>query len=154
MPQRLGGALVVLLAIVAGAAVAPAQDDWRLPGLEGGALTAADLARGNNIVVLWASWSPHCADIVERSNRIAGKWGGRARVVMVDFQEEPAEVSTFLAGKGAQVDVYLDSNGAFAKRYALANLPGLLVVRDGEGVYSGRLPDDPDGLIEERLGQR
>jgi thiol-disulfide isomerase/thioredoxin len=147
-------ALVVLLAAAASLArPAAAQDEWRLPGLAGGALSSGDVASGNTIVVLFAGWSPRCQDVVERSNRLVGKWGGRARVVLVDFQEEPGEVSSFLAGKGPQAPVYLDGDGAFAKRYALANLPGLLLLRDGAVLYAGRLPDQPDGLIEDKLGR-
>jgi thiol-disulfide isomerase/thioredoxin len=147
------GALLLVAALAFGGPAA-AQDDWRLPGLSGGALTAGDVASGTTIVVLWAGWSPRCQDIVERSNRLVGKWGGRARVVLVDFQEEAGEVKAFLAGKDAQAPIYLDGDGAFAKRYALANLPGLLVLRDGAALYAGRLPDQPDSLIDDKLAQR
>lgn len=160
LPGRAGaaswvGALVGALLLVAAVIAAPglAQDEWRLPGLEGGALTSGDVAHGTTIVVLFAGWSPRCADVVERSNRIAAKWGGRARVALVDFQEEAGEVQGFLAGKGSQAPVYLDGDGAFAKRYALANLPGLLLLRDGAVLYAGRLPDQPDGLLDDKLGR-
>ena len=146
------GALLLAAAVVMSPAAA--QDDWRLPGLSGGALSSGDVANGTTIVVLWAGWSPRCQDIVERSNRLVGKWGGQARVALVDFQEEPGEVKAFLAGKDPQAPVYLDGDGAFAKRYALANLPGLLILRDGAVLYAGRLPDQPDGLIDDKLGQR
>lgn len=148
-------ALVVLFASAALLArPTMAQEEWRLPGLAGGALTSGDVANGTTIVVLFAGWSPRCQDVVERSNRIVSKWGGRARVALVDFQEETAEVQGFLAGKDPQAPVYLDGDGAFAKRYALANLPGLLLLRDGAVLYSGRLPDDADRLIEDGLAKR
>lgn len=152
------GAAAVLVVIVALAALLArptmAQEEWRLPGLAGGALSSGDVASGTTIVLLFAGWSPRCQDIVERSNRIVSKWGGRARVALVDFQEETAEVQGFLAGKDPQAPVYLDGDGAFAKRYALANLPGLLLLRDGAVLYSGRLPDDADRLIEDGLAKR
>ena len=149
------GVLFAALLVVAALATAPlvAQDDWRLPGLNGGALTSGDVAHGTTIVVLFAGWSPRCQDVVERSNRIASKWGGSARVALVDFQEEAGEVQGFLAGKGPQFPVYLDGDGAFAKRYALANLPGLLLLRDGAVLYAGRLPDQPDGLLDDKIGR-
>ena len=146
--------LGLLLALVMAGAPATAQEEWRLPGLAGGALTSREVASGTTIVVLWAGWSPRCQDVVERTNRLVGKWGGSARVALVDFQEEAAEVQSFLAGKDPQAPVYLDADGAFAKRYALANLPGLLLLRDGAVLYSGRLPDDADRLIEDALGKR
>jgi thiol-disulfide isomerase/thioredoxin len=145
--------LLLLTALMTAPSPISAQH-WRLPGLDGGALTSEEVAQGTTVVVLWAAWSPRCQDIVPRSNRLVGKWGGRARVALVDFQEEPGEVSAFLAGKGAQAPVYLDADGAFAKQYGLANLPGLLVLRDGAVVYSGRYPDDADTIIEDALRDR
>jgi len=151
--RAFAAALLVLLALVAAPATPAGAQEWRLPGLDGGALSSADVAHGTTVVVLWAGWSPRCQDVVQRSNRLVGKFGGRARVALVDFQEEPAEVSAFLAGKGAQAAVYLDADGAFAKQYGLANLPGLLVLRDGTVAYAGRYPDDADALIEDGLGR-
>ena len=153
--RSLAAVLVLLLALLVVAGPSPsAAQEWRLPGLEGGALTSDDAARGTTVVVLWAAWSPRCQDVVERANRLVSKWGGRARVALVDFQEEPGEVKAFLAGKGPQAPVYLDADGAFAKQYGLANLPGLLVLRDGAVVYAGRYPDDADAVIEDGLRER
>jgi thiol-disulfide isomerase/thioredoxin len=156
VPGRRAAAALVVIAALAAWLARPtmAQEEWRLPGLAGGALSSGDVASGTTIVVLFAGWSPRCQDVVERSNRIVSKWGGRARVALVDFQEETAEVQGFLAGKDPQAPVYLDGDGAFAKRYALANLPGLLLLRDGAVLYSGRLPDDADRLIEDGLAKR
>ena len=140
-----------LLAVVAGVGRLQAQRGWELPGLEGGALSAGDVGSGTTVMVVWAGWSPRCRDIVERSNALVGRWGGRARVVMVDFQEEPAEVTAFLRGKGAQAPVYLDGDGSFAKAHRVTTLPGLVVYRDGEVAYQGKLPDDADAVIAEAV---
>ena len=133
------------------AAASAAAQGVRLHGLKGEQLTEADLSQGTSIVVLWASWSPRSRDIVERVNPIAGRWGGRARVVLVNFQEDAPVVQGFLAGKSLAVPVFLDSDGAFAKKYAVATLPGLLVVKDGQVVYRGKLPEDPDRTLAELL---
>jgi thiol-disulfide isomerase/thioredoxin len=142
-------ALVALAGLVA--QPAPAQESFRLSGLDGGALTEADLARGTTIVIVWASWSPRSRDIVTRVNPIAERWGGRARVVTVNFQEDGAAIEPFLAGKNLRTPVYLDREGIFAKRHKVFNLPGLLVFVDGRTAYSGKLPDDPDRLLSEVL---
>jgi hypothetical protein len=34
----------------------------------------------------------------------------------------------------------------------VTNLPGLLVFKDGEAAYRGKLPDDPDQVISQILG--
>jgi thiol-disulfide isomerase/thioredoxin len=144
--------LLVSLLFTATAPAAPgAVQGLRLHGLQGEQLAESDLAQGTSIVVVWASWSPRSRDIVERVNPIAQRWGGRARVVTVNFQEETPAVRGFLTGKSLAVPVFLDSDGAFAKKYAVATLPGLLVVRDGQVVYRGKLPDDPDRTLTELL---
>lgn len=153
-PRRPGRAIAGALALLLGLTLAvpvPAQD-FRLPGLRGGQLTEADLAQGATIVVVWASWSPRCRDIVERVNALESRWGSRARVVTVDFQEDRAAVDSFLSGKNLSVPVYLDADGSFSKKHAVTTLPGLLVIRDGNVAYRGKLPDDPSRILTEILG--
>lgn len=142
--------IVVILAALCGPG-AFAQDDFRLPGQDGGELTSADLDRGATVLVVWAGWSPRCRDIAQRVNAIAGRWGSRARVATVNFQEDRGAVESFLAGKGMNAPVYLDSNGAFARKHAVTTLPGLLVFVDGRSVYSGKLPEDPDRVLTQVL---
>lgn len=124
---------------------------FTLEGLGGGELTAGDLDRGTTVVVVWASWSPRCRDIVARTNALVDKWGGRARVITVDFQEDRKAVQGFLEGQRMRAPVYLDEDGAFSKRYAVTHLPGLLVFQDGQTRFSGRLSRDPDTLISQSL---
>lgn len=153
-PARRRALLVaVVAALVATTATAPllSQGGWELPGLDGGSLAASDVAQGATVMVVFAGWSPRCRDIVERTNAIIARWGGRARVVMVDFQEEPAEVTAFLRGKGARAKVYLDRDGSFAKAHRVTTLPGLVVYRDGAVVYQDRMPADPDAVIADAV---
>lgn len=149
-PLRRFGTIAAILACAALLlpAVPPADaQDLRLNCLGGPALSEADLARGASIVIVWASWSPRSRDIVARVNPLAGRWGGQARVVTVNFQEDRGTVESFLAGKGLSAPVCLDLDGSFSKKFGVATLPGLLVVKDGQVAYRGKLPDDPDGVI-------
>ena len=138
--------------LLAALAVPLAAQNIRLQGLGGEQLAEADLVRGTTIVVLWASWSPRSRDIAARVNPLASRWGGRARVVTVNFQEDRAAVEKFLAGKDFGATVFLDPDGAFSKKYAMATLPGLLILKDGQVVYRGKLPETPDQVIGEFLG--
>lgn len=149
---------LVLLAAFAGllAPLAPAAAQGpgpgpALQGLRGERLSDADLAQGATIFIVWASWSPHSRDVVARVNQVAQRWSGKARVVTVNFQEDRGAVESFLAGKNMGATVFLDADGAFSKRYAVATLPGLLVIKDGRVAYRGKLPDDPDRVIVEIL---
>jgi thiol-disulfide isomerase/thioredoxin len=152
LAARFGAAGALLVVLAAGGWLAAsdalqAQDGWQLPGLSGGSLSSSDVASGATVMILFAGWSPHCRDIVARSNAVAQRWGGAARVVLVDFQEEPADVSAFLAGKGSHAPVFLDGDGTFAKRHRVTTLPGLVVYRDGAAAFQGKLPADPDEVL-------
>lgn len=144
--RGLAACALALAALLAAAAPAAAQG-VRLSGLGGERLSDADLAQGTTIVVVWASWSPKSRDIVARVNPIAQRWGGQARVVTVNFQEDRAAVEGFLAGKQLAVPTYLDQDGAFSKQYTVATLPGLLILKNGQVAFRGKLPDDPDSVI-------
>jgi len=147
----LGVVLFTLATLATPPAFAQPAPGLHLRGLKGEQLADADLSRGATIIVVWASWSPRSRDIVDRVNPLAERWGGQARVLTVNFQEDAPAVQDFLAGKNLAPPVFLDSDGAFSKRYAIATLPGLLVLKDGKAVYRGKLPDDPDRVITEAL---
>ena len=148
---RLGVTLLVMaMTILVGAPFVEAQP-VSLSCMGGERLSDADLARGATIVVVWASWSPRSRGIVERVSPLAGRFGGRARVLTVNFQENADAVQGFLAGRSFGAPVCLDPDGAFSKKYNIATLPGLLVVKDGQVAYRGKLPDDADRVIEELL---
>jgi thiol-disulfide isomerase/thioredoxin len=143
----LGLVLALLLALVPAVDVAAGS----LEGLRAGTLSDGDLAQGTTIVVVWASWSPKCRGIAERLNALEKKWGGRARVVSVNYQEKRADVEKYVSDAGLAVPVFLDSDAEFSRKNSITTLPGLLVVRDGKPAYRGRFPDDPDKLLGEVL---
>ncbi len=147
-------AVIFLVMAVTGLVVASAPaaaQPFNLQCLGGERLSEGDLARGTTIVVVWASWSPRSRDIAERVSSLAGRWGGRARVLTVNYQEDPQAIQGFLAGRSLGSPVCLDADGVFSKRYNVATLPGLLVVKDGQVAYRGKLPDDPDRVIADLL---
>ena len=149
---RLGAAVLVAALALAGLSPAPAvAQEVSLTCLGGERLSDADLARGTTLVVVWASWSPRSRDIAQKVGALAGRWGGRARVMTVSFQEDGPAVQKFLVGKGLGAPVCLDPDGVFARKYNVATLPGLLVVKDGQVAYRGKLTDDPDQVIGDAL---
>lgn len=150
MNRRLaiGLALLVCLLVVAGLVVA--QDgDLRLPGLAGGELRESRFQQGAHVVVFWTSWSPRGRDIVPRVNEIANRFGDRAQVVTVNFQEDAADVRAFLRDQERlQVPVYLDTDGALSKKYRVNSAPWLLVIKDGRTAFSEKLPPDASVLAQ------
>jgi thiol-disulfide isomerase/thioredoxin len=152
--KRDGKLVIVALAwfILQLAVGAVHAQDLRLRGVRGEELRESDLGSQPTIVVVWASWSPRGHDIDRRVNALAGRWGRQARVITVNFQEDRDTVEKFLADKDLGAPVFLDADGAFSKKYAVTNLPGLLVFKDGKVAYRGKLADDPDVVIGEILG--
>ncbi|HEX4953223.1 MAG TPA: TlpA disulfide reductase family protein [Thermoanaerobaculia bacterium] len=151
--QRLVAAGLSLLLAIAVALPALAAERGGLQSLTGESIGAAELARGKVILVVWASWSPRCRDIVPRINAIARRWSGQAAVMAVNFQEEPAEVSRFLTGQGLSARVAIDRDSSFAKKHGITWLPGLVVLDEGRSLYGGKLPDDPDSLLASLLSR-
>ncbi len=152
-PRR--ASLLVLLALsllLPPRGAAQSGDRIVLPGVDGGQLTEADFRRGATVLVVWASWSPRCRDVAARLQTLERVWSSRARVASVVFQEEPEQVRRFLAGADLRSAVYLDTTGAFSKTHAVTALPSLLVFKDGQAVFRGRLPTAPDPVIARALG--
>lgn len=142
---------MVALALLPVTAVAQGRP-FQLEGLSGGSLGPADFDQGVVIAVVWASWSPHCRNIDSRVNSISDRWGAQAKVIMVNFQEDRSEVDAFLDGENVKVPVYLDPSGAFSKKHSVTNLPGLVIFKDGNVAFSGKLSRDPNAIISQTLG--
>ena len=136
------GLVLVLSLLASSSPVWAADDEEGLPGLDGGSLTETDLAEGFTIIVVWASWSPRSRDIGERVAELESRWGERARVITVNFQETAEEAREFARKQRLRVPVYLDREAAFAKRHAVTSLPYLLVVGNGKTEFAGRLPSE------------
>ena len=141
----------VLLVLLATPAIA-ADERTSLDGLQSGQLTSNDLAKGTVILVVWASWSPRCRDIVGRLNELDSAWSSKARLVSVVFQEEPETVERFLDGQPLRPPVYVDRTGAFSKKHAVSTVPWLLIFQDGQVTFRGKLPTNPGPVIQRTLG--
>ncbi len=146
--KRFLGLLVLMVSISAGAVRA---QGIVLEGVGGGRLTEAELSRGNAVLVFWASWSPRGRHISESVQEVARSAGGRASVSAVNYQEDAATVQRFLAASPFGVPVYLDVDGGLAKKFRMANLPGLLVLKNGAVAYQGKLPDNVGQVLAEAL---
>lgn len=143
----------LLVALVAGGGTTPlvAQNGNGLLTLDGRALDP-ELLEGDAIVVFFATWSPRCRDIVERAQQLHQRWGSRAKVLLVAFQEEEEDVRGFLAGEETDVQVTRDADGSFSKRHGITTLPSLLVLDNGAVGYRGRMPADVDSVLQPIFG--
>ncbi len=145
------GVLILLMLVATGAAPVAAQQGGSLPGLDGGQLSSSELAQGTHIIVVWASWSPRCRDISPRVNELAQKLSGSGKVVTVNFQEETPAIEEFVRQHPLSVPIFLDRDGEFSKSHAVTTLPGLIVVRQGEVLFAGRLAAEAESQIRDLL---
>jgi len=144
---------ILAVALLSLAAATVGAQELKLPGLDGGQLSESDLAQGTHLIVFWTSWAPRGRDVVDRVNALVKKWGGKAQVETVNFQEDEGAVRTFLEGK-AKLDakVYLDRNGELSKKHRVNSAPWLLILKDGRTSFSEKLPTDADPVIAQILG--
>jgi len=143
--------LVLVMAACLGLSAGARAQGLVLDGLGGGRLSEAELGQGNAVLVFWASWSPRGRDIASRVHAVARSAGSRASVAAVNFQEDAATVRRFVAATPLGVPVYLDVDGGLAKRFKMANLPGLLVLKNGKVAYQGKLPEDAEQVVADAL---
>lgn len=150
--RRLVAFVAVAVALIAGPALTQGAE-LRLPGLDRGELTEAELAQGTHIIVFWTSWAPRGRDVVERVNGLVDRWSERASVVTINFQEGESDVRSFLSDKPRlKAAVFLDEDGELSKRHHVNSAPWLLILKDGRTSFSEKLPRDPDAVVAQVLG--
>jgi hypothetical protein len=150
--RRIVALVAVAVALIVGTALAQGAE-LRLPGLDRGELTEGELSKGTHIVVFWTSWAPRGRDVVDRVNGLVERWGGRASVVTINFQEDESAVRAFLSDKPAlKAAVFLDEDGELSKRHHVNSAPWLLILKDGRTSFSEKLPRDPHAVVAQVLG--
>ena len=119
---------------------------FELEALHGSKLRQAELESGDWVIVVWANWSPRARNIGARIDQLSQRFGGRARVCGVHFQDTPDEVRRAL-GRLPGAPLYVDVRGDFSKHYRVTDLPALLVLRGGRVVHRGRLGADAEAVV-------
>ena len=72
-------------------------------------------------------------------------------MVTVNFQEEAAVIDDFVRQHPLSAPVFLDRDGEFSKGHAVTTLPGLVVLRQGEVLFQGRLAAEAETQIRDLL---
>ncbi|MEO1329632.1 MAG: DsbE family thiol:disulfide interchange protein [Pseudomonadota bacterium] len=111
---------------------APPSFDVARLAPETGRFTAEDLkGDGPTVVNIWASWCAPCR--VEHPQLMALAESGKARIVGIDYKDQPEKARAFLAELGDPFDTVLyDPDGEAATAFGITGVPETFVV-DAEG---------------------
>lgn len=106
-----------------------------------------EMSSGEFVVVVWATWSPHSDSVPTLLEQLSESWKHRAETIGVLFQEDPRDA----LADDLEVPHYRDGSGRFSKRWGVKTLPFLLIFRNGELAFGGKLPSRPGPLIRRAL---
>ena len=153
-------ALVLLIAVAAGAEAAPTAPGFRLTTLDGRRTLDSNELIGKKIVVLrfQASYCKPCAKESAALNRVNDRYRPRdVEIVAVHVQDTATDVRKFVRVNKATYPVALDPRLAIGNRFGFRGTPYTVVIdRKGEMVerLAGegavrRLPSMRDRLLKE-----
>jgi thiol-disulfide isomerase/thioredoxin len=87
------------------------------------------------VVDFFATWCPHCRDSLDGHDRLMAVFGDRARLLIIDVDEEPALVRAFFARRRlpAGAELFFDRSKLTSRAWKVTGFPTLYVL-DRAGV--------------------
>lgn len=125
-------------------------EDFTLSDVNGDLVTLSDVAKNRTLILFWASWCPHCVEIISGINRA---WGAtdkqKTEVVAISIDTIQEEWRSKVFGLGMESWYNLSDlkgwDGAVAESYNVYATPTILVI-DSELKITGK-PQTLDELI-------
>jgi len=105
----------------------------------------------------WATWCAPCIQELDAINDVYEEWQTKSNVqiiaVSVDDSRTTRRVKPLVNGRAWNYEVLLDTNQEFKRSLGIANVPYLIVVKNGEIVFTqnGHAPGSESQLLEELL---
>jgi thiol-disulfide isomerase/thioredoxin len=105
----------------------------------------------------WATWCAPCIQELDAINDVYEEWKTKVNVqiiaVSVDDSRTTKRVKPLVNGKAWEYEVLLDTNQDFKRSLGIANVPYLIIVKNGEIVFTqnGHAPGSESQLLEELL---
>jgi cytochrome c biogenesis protein CcmG, thiol:disulfide interchange protein DsbE len=93
--------------------------------------TLASLRGRPALVNFWASWCGPCIKEAPELRRMAGRLGGRARLVGVDWNDALGGARAFIRRNRWTFPNVRDGDGTVGNRYGLSGLPNTFVLDSG-----------------------
>jgi len=119
-----------------GTVAAPQQGflapDFSLPTMSGEIISLSNL-RGQAVLVnLWATWCPPCRAEMPAIEKVYNEYKDEGFVVLainMTYQDDPFNISPFVAEHGLTFPILLDETGETARAYQLRSLPSSFFIR-------------------------
>lgn len=116
--------------------------DWKM--LNGESMSLADLQGKVVILDFWATWCGPCVGSLPTMMKVAEERHKSVVLIAVNQQETSDDIQGFLASRSWQLDVALDPDGTFGRRYGVQGIPHTVII-DPQGtvvdVHVGATPD-------------
>ena len=101
----------------------------------------------------WATWCAPCIQELEAISEVYADWKTQINVELIAFSTDDSRtqkrVKPLINGKGWEYKVLLDTNQDLKRKLSIANIPYLVVVKNGKIVFiqNGHTPGAEDELL-------
>ncbi|CAM4075306.1 MULTISPECIES: TlpA family protein disulfide reductase [Flavobacterium] len=152
-----------LLFILFTANISLAQQDFpkiTLKNLNNQNINTSDFNKNDRLYVysFWATWCAPCIQELESISDVYDDWKSELDLeiiaVATDDSRTEKRVKPMINGKGWEYTFLLDTNQDLKRKLSIANIPYLVVVKNGKIVYiqNGHTPGAEDELLETLKG--
>ncbi|HSN56888.1 MAG TPA: thioredoxin-like domain-containing protein [Candidatus Sulfomarinibacteraceae bacterium] len=137
---------LVLVAAAALALPAVAADPPLVYGVSGAPVGWSDFLarRGPLVLLVWSSWAPESAEVLDRSEELSRAAGERGlQMVLLDVQEPLEDARRAL--NASRLEWLHDRHGALLKTYRVIAVPSVIIVSP-QGEALARLDPSPEAV--------
>ena len=148
----------ILFIILVASLVVKAQTslpDIQLNDIDGKSVSIQELSKDKVIVYsFWATWCVPCINeldaIAEEYEDLQDDFDFELVAISIDDARTKSRVKPMINGKGWEYDILLDSNQKLKRALNIANVPYVIIVKNGKIVYthSGYTPGSEQELYE------
>ena len=126
-----------------------------LKTLESETINTSSFNEENKLYVFsfWATWCAPCIQELEAINEVYEDWKSQVNVELIavstDDSRTQKRVKPLVNGKGWEYKVLLDTNQDLKRKLSIANIPYLVVVKNGKIVFiqNGHTPGAEEELL-------
>lgn len=129
--------------------------DIQLNDIDGKSVSIQELSKDKVIVYsFWATWCVPCINeldaIAEEYEDLQDDFEFELVAISIDDARTKSRVKPMINGKGWEYDILLDSNQKLKRALNIANVPYVIIVKNGKIVYthSGYTPGSEQELYE------